>query len=100
MGNEAYGEGVAKERLKSPRTRLFVALDLPDAVRDSLAAWQRENAAREEALRPVASRALHVTLCFLGYQAEKDVERISSIVLDTAPRPAAMRLEPNPVPVP
>jgi len=31
---------VAKERLKSPRARLFVALDLPGPVRAGLVAWQ------------------------------------------------------------
>ena len=30
---------VAKERLKSPRARLFVALDLPDELREGIAAW-------------------------------------------------------------
>jgi hypothetical protein len=33
---------MTKERLKSPRARLFVALDLPDEVRDGLVVWQRE----------------------------------------------------------
>ena len=46
---------MAKERLKSPRARLFVALDLPDRVRDGLVAWQRE-ALTDPALRPVAPR--------------------------------------------
>jgi len=32
---------MAKERLKSPRARLFVALDLPEAVRTGIAAWGR-----------------------------------------------------------
>jgi hypothetical protein len=28
---------VAKQRLKSPRARLFVALDLPDEIREAIA---------------------------------------------------------------
>ena len=62
---------MAKERLKSPRARLFVALDLPERVREGLVAWQRE-ALTDPALRPVAAEALHVTLCFLAYQPERD----------------------------
>ena len=46
---------VAKERLKSPRARLFVALDLPEDVRDGLAAWQRDQVTAEE-LRPRGPR--------------------------------------------
>jgi RNA 2',3'-cyclic 3'-phosphodiesterase len=68
---------VAEQRLKSPRVRLFVALDLPDDVLASLVAWRdRELGAVPDArLLPPAS--LHVTLVFLGYQYERDVERIA-----------------------
>jgi 2'-5' RNA ligase len=44
--------------------RLFVALDLPEQVRDRIAAWQRRAAA--EGLRAVRRQALHLTLAFLG----------------------------------
>ena len=90
---------MAKERLKSPRDRLFVALDLPDAVRDGLAAWQ-ENALTDPALRPVRREALHVTLCFLGYHPERAIESVASVVTGVAPRRVEIRLEPVPVPVP
>ena len=59
---------VAKERLKSPRARLFVALDLPERVRDGA----RRLAARRADADPPCGRSapetLHVTLAFLGYQ--------------------------------
>ncbi len=70
---------MAKERLKSPRARLFVALDLPDEVRDGLAAWARQ-ALTDPALRPVAPPSLHITLAFLGYLAEKEIPRLAEIV--------------------
>jgi 2'-5' RNA ligase len=70
---------VAKQRLKSPRARLFVALDLPGEVREGIVAWGRE-ALGDPALRPVAPDSLHVTLAFLGYRAEKEVERIAAVV--------------------
>jgi 2'-5' RNA ligase len=90
---------VAKERLKSPRARLFVALDLPEPVRAALAAWQRE-ALRDPALRPVGPEALHVTLCFLAYQPEKDIERIARIVHGIGPRHVTMRFEAKPIAAP
>lgn len=75
--------GVAKERLKSPRARLFVALDLPDELREGIVAWGRE-ALADPALRPVAPESLHVTLAFLGYRPEKEIERIAAVVGECA----------------
>jgi len=91
---------VAKERLKSPRARLFVALDLPDPVREELAAWQRAALPDIDALRPLAPEQLHVTLCFLGYHPERDIERIAAIVTGVESRPVPIRLAADPVPVP
>ncbi len=86
---------VAKERLKSPRGRLFVALELPEPARESLAAWQR--GLTDPALRVVPAENLHITLVFLGWQAEKDFERIAEAALGTgawmAPVPRAPELE-------
>jgi len=70
---------MAKERPKSPRLRLFVALDLPERVRAGIAAWGGR-ALTDPALRPVAERSLHVTLAFLGWTAEKQVARLAEIV--------------------
>lgn len=67
---------MAKERLKSPRARLFVALDLPEEIRDELADWQREALTAEE-LRPARPETLHMTLAFLGYHPEKELDRIA-----------------------
>lgn len=74
---------MAKERLKSPRARLFVALDLPDRIRAGIEAWEREELT-DPALRPVRLEALHVTLVFLGYRAEKEIPRLAEIVEATA----------------
>jgi 2'-5' RNA ligase len=70
---------MTKERLKSPRARLFVALDLPEAVRVGIEAWGREEL-RDPALRPVRRDALHITLAFLGYTAEKEIPRLAELV--------------------
>jgi RNA 2',3'-cyclic 3'-phosphodiesterase len=89
---------VAKERLKSPRARLFVALDLPDEVREGIVAWQGRELT-DPALRPVKPESLHMTLVFLGYHPEKSIERIAEAALVHARAPE-VRLEPEPVGVP
>jgi RNA 2',3'-cyclic 3'-phosphodiesterase len=61
--------------------RLFVALDLPDAVREALAALTPDG----EVWRPVKRDALHVTLAFLGSRDESDVDLIKPLI---APSPA------------
>lgn len=67
-----------------PRVRLFVALDLPVAVRDSLAGWRDELIAGRDDLRATRPETLHMTLAFLGWRAEADVERVSTIALAAA----------------
>jgi 2'-5' RNA ligase len=89
---------MAKERLKSPRARLFVALDLPEAVRDGIVAWGR-GALSDSALRPIAPEALHITLAFLGYLPEKEVPRLAAIVAASgSPAPSVELVEPVPRP--
>jgi RNA 2',3'-cyclic 3'-phosphodiesterase len=70
---------MAKERLKSPRARLFVALDLPESLKEGIVAWGRCEL-RDPALRAVSSESLHVTLAFLGYLPEKEIARLGEIV--------------------
>lgn len=89
---------MAKERLKSPRARLFVALDLPDRVRDGIAAWGGKQLA-DPALRPVAEESLHITLAFLGYLPEKRIPQLAEIVAASAGRPPRIELG-APVPRP
>lgn len=70
---------MAKERLKSPRVKLFVALDLPGTVRAGIEAWGGRELA-DPALRPVAPPSLHVTLAFLGWRPEKEVPLLAEVV--------------------
>jgi 2'-5' RNA ligase len=81
---------MTKERLKSPRARLFIALDLPDAVRGAIGEWGRR-ALADPALRAVGEENLHITLAFLGYLAEKEIPRLAEIV--EASGAAAPRIE-------
>jgi RNA 2',3'-cyclic 3'-phosphodiesterase len=74
------------ERVDARPLRLFVALDLPDAVRDALAGL---GAAADQAVwRPVARDALHVTLAFLGSRPPADVDLIAPIVAAEHAAPA------------
>lgn len=86
---------VAKEQPKSPRARLFVALDLPDELREGIVAWGREELA-DPALRPVALESLHITLAFLGQRPEQEIEAIAELVRERGgPAPWVELLDPE-----
>lgn len=89
---------MAKERLKSPRARLFVALDLPEEVRAGIGAWGGAELT-DPALRPVPAENLHVTLAFLGFRPEKEIEAIGAAVRESA-GPAPLIELGDPVPRP
>jgi 2'-5' RNA ligase len=59
--------------------RLFVALELPGDVIGAVAAWAQRAFGPVGELRLLRPESLHVTLVFLGYQAERDVERIAEV---------------------
>jgi RNA 2',3'-cyclic 3'-phosphodiesterase len=82
---------MTKERLKSPRARLFVALDLPEEIRAGIVAWRRRELA-DPALRVVPPESLHVTLAFLGYLPEKEIARLGKIVAGLASPAPEIRL--------
>jgi len=98
----ARSEREAKHpRPGSPRARLFVALDLPGDARDELARWRDDAIRGREDVRPVAPEALHVTLAFLGYRPEKEIDRIAELMASavterTAPRLRARDVKPLP----
>jgi len=86
---------VAKEKPKSPRARLFVALDLPDDLREGIVAWGRE-ALADPALRPVAPESLHITLAFLGHRPVEEIEAVAEVVRERAgPAPWVELLDPE-----
>lgn len=84
--------------MKSPRARLFVALDLPEPVRAGIAAWGRE-ALGDPALRPVPPESLHITLAFLGYLPEREISRLAKIVESSGRAAPGVELS-DPVPRP
>lgn len=79
---------------------MFVALDLPQGVREEIGAWGRAELS-DPALRPVAPEFLHITLAFLGYRPEKDAERVAAAIEEcVAPAPVIQLLDPVARPTP
>ena len=73
---------------------MFVALDLPEAVRSALASWRDELIAGRDDLRPVAPQALHVTLAFLAWQDEEQTDAIAEAAFAAARGVGRPRLTP------
>ena len=75
-----------KQRPGSPRLRLFVALDLPPEFAEALDVWRQAAYAglgRFSARRH--ARACTSRLVFLGYQYERDLERLKQLALTDPP---------------
>lgn len=87
------------ERSEPTTLRLFVALELPERVRDGIHTWGAM-ALEAESLRPVAPEALHVTLAFLGTTPAARADDAAAIVRSLERRAVPMRFRPDPVPVP
>ena len=84
----------SRRRPGSPRARLFLALDPPEAARTELAAWRDRLCADRDDLRPVAPGALHLTLVFLGYRPEKEIEAIAAAAFEPLRLLAPVELRP------
>jgi 2'-5' RNA ligase len=69
-----------------------VALDLPDEIRDGLAAWGRAELT-DPALRPTRAESLHVTLVFLGHREADEAKAITDLVRGFSAPEALMKLE-------
>jgi RNA 2',3'-cyclic 3'-phosphodiesterase len=80
--------------VSGPRARLFLALDLPEAARESIAAWRDALISGHDDLRPVRSEALHVTLVFLGWQDESAAAAIAEAAFGALPALPPPRLTP------
>ena len=80
------------------KLRLFVALDLPDGIRDGLATWGGRELI-DPALRPTRPESLHVTLVFLGGRDAPEARRIAEIVRASATPAPLMKLE-DPITLP
>ncbi len=89
---------MATQGERERRQRLFVALDLPEPVRDGLAAWEQAELV-DPALRAVRPESLHVTLVFLGHREAAEAEAIAAVVRRSGGPAPLLKLE-DPVPLP
>src|SRR5262249_56906986 len=89
-GGPAGGRRARPGRMGSRATaRLFVAVDVPPAVREELAAWARDVAsalgfkearAASAPLRVLEPEAQHLTLCFLGSRPVEEIDTIGAAI--------------------
>jgi len=92
VARNSRSERRASGRPGSPRVRLFLALEPRERDRVALAEWRDRLVAGRDDLRPSAAETLHLTLVFLGYQAEKDISAIAHAALGAVERLAAATL--------
>ena len=85
------GEGTKKQRV-------FVALDLPEPLREGLKAWGRAELV-DPALRPTRPESLHVTMVFLGDREPAAVEAIAAVVKRSGVPAPLLKLE-DPISLP
>jgi 2'-5' RNA ligase len=78
-----------------PKARLFVALDLPADARERVVAWRDRALAERAELRLLPPESLHVTLAFVGYRPEADVDAIGAAALGAVRSLAPAMLEPR-----
>jgi RNA 2',3'-cyclic 3'-phosphodiesterase len=76
-----------------------MALDLPEDVREEIVSWQSHEL-RDKALRVLRPEALHFTLAFLGYHAERHIDAIAQLMVAAAGDAPSLRFRPEPVGVP
>ncbi len=63
--------------MSDERARLFAALELPAVARRALAGWSSAHLSDLTRTRRLDPESLHVTLCFLGWQAVTEVPAIA-----------------------
>lgn len=86
---------MASEPATEPRARLFVALDLPRQTREAVVAWRDAALAGRPELRLLPAESLHLTLAFIGYRHQADVEDIASAALGAVAGLGAAALRPR-----
>lgn len=81
----------AKEKSKTEKARMFLALDLPTPVHEDIMDWGRE-VLTDPALKPVPAENLHVTLAFFGDRPLAEVDRIARAIEWWAEIPVMLEL--------
>ena len=69
------------------KTRAFIAIDIPESMKDKISAPEIENA------RKVDGKQLHITLIFLGYVDENEIEKTKRIISSIRQKPFLVSLK-------
>jgi 2'-5' RNA ligase len=77
----------------TPTARLFVAVELPEDVREELAAWARRALGGERDVRLLPAASLHLTLSFIGERPVADIAGIAQLALEPARALPALALD-------
>lgn len=81
-----------RSRGGSPGPRLFVALDLPVAVRDALSGWLLGQRDVHTVVRAIPARNLHLTIAFLGTRDQSEIDAIAQATRVAATSVSALGL--------
>src|SRR3989344_6230578 len=75
------------------RRRIFIAVNLPEYVKEKLLSWQREWA--ELPVRWTKENSLHITLVFIGYVTDEEMVKICQTIREVGKRhePFEIKLE-------
>ena len=77
----------------SESIRLFIAIDLPQEVREKLYQLSLEIKSQIKDLRPTKPDNIHLTLKFLGYTPSPDLENIKNALEETASKTKTFKIK-------
>lgn len=82
-----------KKQVETGETaRMFIALELPEVVREMIGEWGEEKLV-DPALRRIPVESLHLTLAFLGERPLAEVDQIGCLLEERAERPVMLELD-------
>ncbi|MDD1775923.1 MAG: RNA 2',3'-cyclic phosphodiesterase, partial [Candidatus Methanomethylicus sp.] len=73
--------------------RAFIAIELPEAIRQKLMAFEKEIANAGGDVKLVEFENLHVTMKFLGDVSEASIERIAKVMGEVKAKPYQLRVK-------
>ena len=75
------------------KKRIFIAINLPDSIKQELLSYQKK--LKNLNVRWTKSDNFHITLTFIGYVSEEEIEKILKITQETASKFSPFLIELN-----
>lgn len=75
------------------KKRIFIAINLPDSIKEELLSYQKK--LKNLNVRWARSDNLHITLAFIGYVSEEEIEKILKATQETASKFSPFLIELN-----